>query len=381
MTMHGGPDALGAAVHDFSTNANAAGPCPLVLARLQALMVDTYPDPCHDRLVAELAAWHGVDRRQIVIGASASELIGRLTAALVSLHGRQLPVFVPAHAYGDYARAATAWGLACSVWDGQGGPASTKAPTGGAADRYPDGVSGADGMTPSHDNTRRAALRPPPREQQENESGARLFWACEPASPLGGLQPGLAALADNRRPDDLIVVDRVYAPLQLQAQSSLPAARWAQLWQIHSPNKALGLTGIRGAWLLAPADAPEALLERLHGLAPSWPLGSHASQMLHDWLTPAVQDWVAGTLPLLRDWKQGLVDGLRQRGWQVRDSLANFFCARPPAAPGPLAGLLARLRQRDIKLRDAASFGLNGEVRLGVRRPQDQEVLWHALDA
>lgn len=340
MTMHGGPDALGAAVHDFSTNANAAGPCPLVLARLQALTADTYPDPSHTRLLAALADWHGVDRRQIVIGASASELIGRLTAALVCLHGRQLPVFVPAHAYGDYARAATAWGLACSVWDGQGG-----------------------------------------QDQQDDGRGARLFWACEPASPLGGLQPGLAALADNRRPDDLIVVDRVYAPLQLQAQSSLPAARWAQLWQIHSPNKALGLTGIRGAWLLAPADAPEALLERLHGLAPSWPLGSHASQMLHDWLTPAVQDWVAGTLPLLRDWKQGLVDGLRQRGWQVRDSLANFFCARPPAAPGPLAGLLARLRQRDIKLRDAASFGLNGEVRLGVRRPQDQEVLWHALDA
>ena len=44
---HGGPDADGVPLHDFSTNANAAGPCPAVLHRLQCLVPDTYPDPAY----------------------------------------------------------------------------------------------------------------------------------------------------------------------------------------------------------------------------------------------------------------------------------------------------------------------------------------------
>ena len=42
---HGGPDALGIPPHDFSTNANACGPCPAVLQALRQAPVHTYPDP------------------------------------------------------------------------------------------------------------------------------------------------------------------------------------------------------------------------------------------------------------------------------------------------------------------------------------------------
>lgn len=34
-TIHGGPDALGVPAHDFSTNANACGPCPDALDALR----------------------------------------------------------------------------------------------------------------------------------------------------------------------------------------------------------------------------------------------------------------------------------------------------------------------------------------------------------
>ena len=42
---HGGADALGAARWDFSTCANAAGPCPTALAAVQRADVTRYPDP------------------------------------------------------------------------------------------------------------------------------------------------------------------------------------------------------------------------------------------------------------------------------------------------------------------------------------------------
>ncbi|MDO5104247.1 MAG: hypothetical protein Q4D91_15380, partial [Lautropia sp.] len=80
-TLHGGPDALGTPAHDFSTNVNAVGPCPAVLAALQQQVPDTYPDPAYTDLRARLASWHGVHPDQIVIGTSGSELISRLTAA------------------------------------------------------------------------------------------------------------------------------------------------------------------------------------------------------------------------------------------------------------------------------------------------------------
>jgi histidinol-phosphate aminotransferase len=44
-----------------------------------------------------------------------------------------------------------------------------------------------------------------------------------------------------------------------------------------------------------------------------------------------------------------------------------------------LAALLVSLRAHGIKLRDAASFGLPGHVRLGVLPPEAQDALHSAL--
>ena len=70
---HGGTDALGVARHDFSSNANACGPCPLVVEALQQVNAAAYPDPQYTTLIAELSAATGVYPERIVLGASASE--------------------------------------------------------------------------------------------------------------------------------------------------------------------------------------------------------------------------------------------------------------------------------------------------------------------
>ena len=63
--IHGGTDALGMPAHDFSTNRNACGPCPMALAALQAADAAQYPDPLYTDLRAQLAAFHGVEVRRI----------------------------------------------------------------------------------------------------------------------------------------------------------------------------------------------------------------------------------------------------------------------------------------------------------------------------
>ena len=45
--IHGGPDAWGVPLHDFSTNSNACGPCPQALAAVQAADATRYPDAAY----------------------------------------------------------------------------------------------------------------------------------------------------------------------------------------------------------------------------------------------------------------------------------------------------------------------------------------------
>lgn len=322
--VHGGPDAAGAALHDFSTNANACGPCPPALAAVQAADPTRYPDPACTDLRERIAAFHGVARERIVVAASGSEFIARITAAAAQAARGRGTVRVPAWAYGDYARAARAQGLGVA----RGLPAR----------------------------------------------GEVLSWGCDPSSPLGDTPPDLAARVDALPPGVPFVLDRAYAPLRLAGAPALDDARLARVWQLWSPNKALGLTGVRGAYAIAPADeAVSSLLRTLQRLAPSWPLGAHGVAMLQAWTEPAAQDWLAASLPVLRDWKDRQFALCRRLGWAPLASDASFFCVRLPDGDAGL--LLRRLRAAGVQLRDCASFGLHGHARLGVRPPASQAAL------
>ncbi|MBS0494779.1 MAG: aminotransferase, partial [Proteobacteria bacterium] len=314
MPVHGGPDALGVPLHDFSTNANACGPCPVALTALRQAGHRHYPDPAYTALRALLAQWHGVAPGRVVIAASASEFIHRITAhaARSGLRHARLP----AHGYGDYARAARNWGLAGAT---------------------------APGTTPGTEPA--------------------LHWACEPSSPLGQADAALAAWAQALGSGALRVLDCAYAPLRLDGlATALPEGVW-QLW---SPNKALGLTGVRAAYAIAPPVAVvDGSVAALQALAPSWPLGADGVALLTAWVGADAQAWLAQSLVTLREWKSAQMQLCADLGWAVLPgSLANFFTARLPGCD--LDAALPALRAQGIKLRDCASFGLPGHVRLGV---------------
>lgn len=304
--VHGGPGAQGPARHDFSTNANACGPCPQALAAVQGADATRYPDPAATRVREALAAFHGVAVQRIVPAASASEMIFRLTAWAARRGVRQ--VALPRHSYGDYAQAARAWGL-----------------------------------TPSED--------------------APLAWACEPSSPLGQAERELH-VADGA----IAVLDRAYEPLRLTGACSFSGAQCDAMWQLWSPNKALGLTGVRGAYAIAPVDVDTAEVE---ALAPSWPLGAHGEAMLLAWCGNSAQQWLAESRATLRNWKDRQQVLCRDLGWSLQPSDANFFVAHAPQ----LTVALPALREQGVQLRDCASFGLPGHARLSVQPPEAQDAL------
>ncbi|MGS5086726.1 aminotransferase class I/II-fold pyridoxal phosphate-dependent enzyme [Hydrogenophaga sp. A37] len=313
---HGGPDALGVPRWDFSTNANAVGPCPTALAAVQRADPQRYPDPAYTGLRGALAAFHGVAAERIVVAGSASEFIARTTAAVVRVGGQS--VWWPALAYGDYAHAAKAWGL----------------------------------------------------QRVDDPAKADLLWLCEPSSPLGTAEPLAQAVAGQ---GGVVVLDRAYEPLRLSGDCSLGADALDSVWQLWSPNKALGLTGVRGAYAIAPLQGL-ALARSLEQMAPSWPLGAHAVAMLTAWVQADTQRWLVQSRLQLAEWKTAQRAMLQDAGWQCLPSEANYLCARAPHALDVEA-----LRAQGIKLRDTTSLGLPGHWRLGVLSPQAQAALAEAL--
>ena len=332
--LHGGPDAMGVPRHDLSSNGNPCGAWPAALQALQHADARHYPDPAYTALRRQLGAWHGVATDRIVLAASASEFIQRISLAVALTAGPEAAVWQPAHAYGDYARAAQAAGL------------------------------------PMTDAPQRASL----------------LWACEPSSPLGQADAGLPQRVAALRSSQTLVLDQAYEPLRLDGAPSLDGAAQERVWRLLTPNKALGLTGVRAAYAIAPVGADAALLARLRALAPSWPLGAHGVALLQCWASAPAHDWLADCRATLRRWKARQIDALARLGWQIEPSDANFFvaaCAGCASAGGrfDMNSWLGGLRRHGIKLRDCASFGLPGRVRLAVAAPAAQDALVAALGA
>lgn len=324
--VHGGPDARGAVPHDFSTNANACGPCPMAVHALARADPSRYPDPRYTALREMLGCFHGVAAERIVIAASASEFVARITAAVAQQGGRG--VWLPRHAYGDYLRAAAAWGLDV-------------------------------------------------RQEPEVPAGTALAWCCDPSSPLGEVQPGLPGLVDALEDSSNCVLDLAYEPLRLEGRLELDAAQRDRVWQLWTPNKALGLTGVRAAYAIAPLEGT-GMVQRLSRLAPSWPVGAHGVALLEAWTLAETQAWLAASRDRLRGWKCEQQALCARLGWSVLPSVANYFCARPDV---PYAPRSAALREAGIQLRDARSFGLPEHVRVAVLPPASQTALAQAWQA
>ncbi len=307
--IHGGPDATGAARFDFSTNTNACGPCPTALAAVRQADPTQYPDSGYTALREKLATFHGVDVQRVVLAASASEFVFRITAMVARRGGRS--VALPPYSYGDYGHAAAACGL-----------------------------------------------------EVVDAHVADLYWACEPSSPLG------QAHADwHSAISAVCVLDRAYEPLRLSGAFAYEGGL-DKLWQLYSPNKALGLTGVRAAYAIAPTNTA-ADIDAMNQLCPSWPIGAHGVAMLSAWTQPEAQAWLASSLAMLRQWKAKQVAMCQSFGWVVLPGFANFFVCQANID-------LAALRGHGIQLRDCTSFGLPGHVRISVQSPAAQAALHNA---
>ncbi|MBW8845671.1 MAG: aminotransferase class I/II-fold pyridoxal phosphate-dependent enzyme [Burkholderiales bacterium] len=314
---HGGPDGGPTVEHDFSTNASPLGPPAALWQAVQQADRQAYPDPQYGALRRRLGEAHSTDAELLLPTAGGAEGIRRLTLAALLTGHRE--VWVPQPGFGDYAAAAQALGLAVQP--------------------YADP----------------ADIRP---------TASALVWLCEPCNPTGASTTDWPDLDGH-----LVAIDRAYEPLRLQGDApALPP----KAWQLICPNKALGLTGVRAGYIVAPA-ADDAWA-RAQSLAPSWVLSAEGVALLMLWHDDATTSWLADARAQLREWTTTQRAMLTGEDWQQRPSCTNFWLARPPRPD-----IALRLRERNIRVRDATSFGLPGWVRVSAQPRRAQAALQQAL--
>jgi len=335
LPTHGGPDSGPPIRFDFSTNANPYGPPAALWSAVRDADRQRYPDPSYSRLREQLASWHEVQASQVEPASGGAEAIRRLTLA-AHLDGPS-EVWVPQPGFGDYASAAAALGLRVSAYD---------------------------------------------IPQQIRPSAPALIWVCDPCNPTGAsfdAHDWQAVSQVAEASGSVLAVDQAYEALRLDGHSQMPPALSERAWRLQCPNKALGLTGVRAAYLIAPSkpDRP-AIVTAVSRLAASWVLSAEGVALLTHWYDADTLAHLEDSRQRLRLDRASLREGLRALGWQQRDSLTPFWLARPPEHTD-VPRLLTELREHGIKLRDATSFGLPGWVRVSAQPAESVAMLLQTL--
>lgn len=303
---HGGPSSTAFTRLDFSVNCNPYGPNPLLLEAVREADHAHYPDPTYLDVRQSLADWHGVSAGEIALSVGASDLLHRLTRAFLPSGGTLLSLHAP---FGELERAA---GL------------------------------------------QRACVHVVSEVPERLPGDVRLLYVGQPHNPTGqslALQR-LTALANVcATAGTLLVLDLAYAPFL-----SLPVLHHPAAVNLLSPGKAHGLVGARPAYAVAERH----VVERLDNLAPSWHLPAGTAALLQ--MLPQAQDFLVRTLPRVQADAVTLTTALREFG-PVEHHGTPYLTLEVGDA-----GRVARaLLMRGIKVRDCASYGLPGHIRVSTQ--------------
>lgn len=326
---HGGPDLeelerLGLSpedVLDFSVNCNPFGPPPSVRAAAERASWERLPDSNATRLRQGLAAALGVKPANVVAGNGSVELIRFVC-------------------------------LACF------GPGDTVAISGPTFGEYETSLRIA-GATPRVFMAPRGeGFRPDSKALLGIVKEVKGLFLCNPNNPTGVYLPRQEIESVARAaPDSLLVLDEAYLPFVDGAWSSLGLLGLGNLIVLRSMTKDYALGGLR----LGYAVGPEPLMDGLRKVLPPWNVNAVAQEA--GLLALEDPGYPARCLPTILEARDYLLAELQRLGLRPLPSRTNFFLVEVGEAPSFRRALL----QAGFLVRDCASFGLPGYIRISAR--------------
>jgi histidinol-phosphate aminotransferase len=209
------------------------------------------------------------------------------------------------------------------------------------------------------DDTRVIALASP------NDPTGALLGTAELSRLLEGLPEGVAVLLD----ESLIE----FADAQPTDSSLELLERYPRLLVFRSFSKAWGLAGLRVGYALGGPGSEDLLAELEPDLGVSEISQAGALEALR-----SCSDLVAERVRLISVERASLTGALRERGFEVGDSQANFLWVAHPSVDG--GELVARLARAGVLVAGGDALGESRHVRIGLRDAACSERLLGALD-
>lgn len=281
----------GLVVHKLSSNENPHEPLPGVLDAIAraALEVNRYPDPLSQRLVAALAARFDVPAADIALGTGSVAVCGQLVDAVAGPGDEVLYAWRSFEAY--------------PIWTQIAGARAVQVP-----------------LTPDerHDFPAMAAAV---------TDRTRLVFVCSPNNPTGTAvhRDELERFLDAVPTDVLVVVDEAYVEFVRDPQVPDGIALYRErpnVAVLRTFSKAYGLAALRVGFAIAHEEIAEALRKTAtpFGISTIAEEAALASLAAEDELLLRVDAVVAE--------RDRVLAGLREQGWHVEDSQANFVWLR-----------------------------------------------------
>lgn len=323
----------------LNTNENPYGPSPKVLQALKAEVdndntLRLYPDPNADRLKAAIADYYQVEHEQVFVGNGSDEVLAHTFQGLLK-HPK--PLLFPDISYSFYP-------VYC-------------------------GLYGIDYETVALNSD--FEIVP---EDYDRANGGIIF--PNPNAPTGRLLAleSIRVLLQHHR-ESVVVVDEAY--IDFGGESAVALVNdYDNLLVIQTFSKSRSLAGLRVGFAMGDSGLIEAL-ERVKNSFNSYPLDrlaiAGAVAAMED------KDYFETTCQAIMASREKLVANLRELGFEVIPSAANFVFTRHPAWDA--AELAAKLRERAIIVRHFKQSRIQQFLRITVGNESEINTLCDELAA
>jgi histidinol-phosphate aminotransferase len=318
----------------LNTNENPYPPSPKVFAALREAInpiLRLYPEPLADGLRRTAAQVYGVQRENILAGNGSDEILSILLRSFV---GAKDCVAFPVPTYSLYE-------TLVAIQEGEL-----------IRIDYP-----ADFTIPPQLCAQKAALT----------------LLCNPNSPSGTLVPLTEIERLARALTGIVVVDEAYIDFAAnEAASAIPLIqRMPNLIVLRTFSKSFSLAGMR----IGLAFACEELIAGMMKVKDSYNLNRlsaiAATAALHD------LPWMKRNVRRIQRSRETLSGRLKQLGYEVHPSQANFVLAKVPG--GNERPTYEALKARNIFVRYFDTPGLRDSLRISIGTPDEMKMLVHEM--
>ncbi len=206
----------------------------------------------------------------------------------------------------------------------------------------------------------------------------KLLFVANPNNPTGtyNTEEEVRGLLDSVPRSTIVVLDEAYCQFAAGCADyprSIPAltGRYDNLVVLRTFSKAYGLAGLRAGYAVADPE----LLSWLDRIRMPFNVNLPAQLACVEALKDAA--FVRRSVALAQSGRESLAQALRERGFTVWDSAANFLFARSPL---PGRELFKALLAEGLIIRPLDEYGLHDFVRISVGTRAGNKALLQALE-